>query len=156
MVTQAKNSMTKIFGLIVLVVFCLGVSNIAYSAIRFEHVAINVENPKQVADWYVKYVGLEILSASKKMIFVRDPGGNFMFEFYHKPDAVGSFASLNHSAGHVAFASDDADALSKKMQQGGAKIVDTTTNPVGDTVINMTDPWGNALQVIHRVKPKLK
>jgi len=84
------------------------------------------------------------------------PGGNFMFEFYHKPDAVGSFASLNHSAGHVAFASDDADALSKKMQQGGAKIVDTTTNPVGDTVINMTDPWGNALQVIHRVKPKLK
>ena len=36
-----------------------------------------------------------------------------------------------------------------------AKILTQFKNPAGDTVINMTDPWGNNLQVIHRVKPKL-
>jgi predicted enzyme related to lactoylglutathione lyase len=123
--------------------------------VRFEHLAINVENPKAVADWYVQYLGLTIVSASKKMIFVRDAGSHFMFELYNKPEAKGSFSSLSHASAHVAFAVDDADALSKKMVEGGAKILKTFTNPVGDTVINMRDPWGNMLQIIHRVKPKL-
>lgn len=150
-----KETGMKLFGLVIASVFCAGLTGTASAGVRFEHMAINVENPKAVADWYVKYVGLVILSASKKMIFVRDSGGNFMFELYKKPDANGSYSSLNNAASHVAFAVDDADAVSKKMLEGGAKILGTTTNPVGDTVINMTDPWGNNLQVIHRVKPKL-
>lgn len=136
-------------------VFSLSLAASAAAETRFEHLAINVENPKAVADWYVKYLGLEIISASKKMIFVRDPGGHFMFELYKKPEAKGSFSSLSHDAAHVAFAVDDADALSRKMVEGGAQILKAFTNPVGDRVINMRDPWGNMLQVIHRVKPKL-
>ncbi len=153
--TRHKVSLLKIIGLLMIGIFCVGFSGNISSAVRFEHLAINVDNPKEVADWYVKYVGLEILSASKKMIFVRDPGNHFMLELYHKPAAKGSFSSLNHAAGHVAFAVDDAEALAKAMEKGGAKIVGTKTNPVGDTVINVTDPWGNTLQIIHRVKPKL-
>jgi catechol-2,3-dioxygenase len=130
----------------------IGISN---ASVRFEHLAINVENPKKVADWYVKYVGLKIVSASKKMIFVSDPGKHFMFELYKKDAAKGKFSDLNHAAGHVAFATDDAEALAGKMVQGGAKKLKQFNNPVGDTVINMQDPWGNNLQVIHRVKPKL-
>jgi len=127
----------------------------AYSSVRFEHVAIDVENPKEVADWYVKYVGLTVISESKKMIFVGDTDHHCMFELYKKPGVKGRFSGLSHDAGHVAFATDDAAALSKKMVEGGAKILKQFTNPVGDTVINMKDPWGNNLQVIHRVKPKL-
>jgi len=136
------------------IVFCAfaGVSN---ASVRFEHVAINVENPQKVADWYVKYVGLRIVSESKKMIFVGDPDGNFMFELYNKPVAKGKYSDLNHAAGHVAFATDDAEGLAKKMVAGGAKLLKQFNNPVGDTVINMMDPWGNNLQVIHRVKPKI-
>ena len=155
MKTHHSGNLVHIIGLLIVGIFCISFSGNAYSAVRFEHLAINVENPREVADWYVKYVGLEILSASKKMIFVRDPGNHFMLELYHKPDAKGSFSSLNNSAGHVAFGVDDADTLSKAMVGGGAKILGTKTNPAGDTVINMTDPWGNNLQVIHRVKPKL-
>ncbi len=127
----------------------------AYSSVRFEHVAIDVENPKEVADWYVKYVGLTIISKSKKMIFVGDPGHHCMLELYKKPGVKDRFSSLEHKASHVAFATDDADSLSKKMVEGGAKILKQFKNPVGDTVINMKDPWGNNLQVIHRVKSKL-
>lgn len=152
---MSKRTKWKMVGLVVLGVLCLGLAETAAAEARFEHLAINVENPTAVADWYVKYLGLTIVSASKKMIFVRDAGGHFMFELYKKTGAKGSYSSLNHAATHVAFAVDDADALSKKMVEGGAKILKTTTNPVGDTVIDMTDPWGNMLQVIHRVKPKL-
>jgi len=132
-----------------------GFAGVSNASVRFEHVAINVENPKKVADWYVKYVGLKIVSESKKMIFVGDPDGNFMFELYNKPAAKGKYSDLNHAAGHVAFATDDAEALAKKMVAGGAKLLKQFNNPVGDTVINMMDPWGNNLQVIHRVKLKI-
>ncbi|MEJ2644384.1 MAG: VOC family protein [Gammaproteobacteria bacterium] len=146
-----RTPMVRLIG----VVLALGLAGAISAAVRFEHLAINVEHPRAVADWYVKYMGLKIVSASKKMIFVRDPGSHFMFEFYRKPGAKGSYSAMNHAATHFAFAADDADALAKRMVEGGAKILKRTTNPVGDTVINMTDPWGNMLQVIHRVKPKL-
>jgi predicted enzyme related to lactoylglutathione lyase len=155
MLKQTKTAVMKLAGLIVVTACCIGIIGVSSAAVRFEHMAINVDNPKAIADWYVKYVGLEILSASKKMIFVRDPGSHFMFELYKKPNANGSYSSMNHAATHVAFSTGDAQALSKKMVEGGAKILKTTTNPAGDTVINMKDPWGNKLQVIHRVKPKL-
>lgn len=125
------------------------------AATRFEHMAINVDDPQQVADWYVAHVGLKIVSAKKNMIFVGDEGNHFMLELYHKPEAKGRYSDLSHPSGHVAFAADDADAVANKMVEGGAKILKRFTNPVGDTVINMQDPWGNNLQVIHRVKPKL-
>lgn len=138
-----------------MLVFALFSSFTISASIRFEHVAIDVENPKAVADWYVKYLGLEIISETKKMIFVGDPDHNCMFELYKKPGVKSRLSSLSHDSAHVAFATDDAEGLSKKMVEGGAKILKQFTNPVGDTVINMSDPWGNNIQIIHRVKPKL-
>lgn len=127
----------------------------ANASIRFEHVAIDVENPKAVAEWYVKNMGLTIISESQKMIFVGDPDHHCMFELYKKPGVKNRYSSLSHAASHVAFSTDDAVVLSKKLVNGGAKVLKQFTNPVGDTVINMKDPWGNNLQIIHRVKPKL-
>lgn len=127
----------------------------ASPSVRFEHIAIDVERPTDVANWYVNYVGLTIISKSKKMIFVGDPGHHCMLELYKKPGVKVRFSSLSHAASHVSFATDDAAGLSKKMVEGGAKILKQFTNPVGDKVINMKDPWGNNLQVIQREKPKL-
>lgn len=156
---KRNKSVLSLGGILLVSVFSVVLSVVLSGAVvaetRFEHVAINVDNPKAVADWYAQYLGLVIVSASKKMIFVRDAGGHFMFELYSKPEAKGSYASLSHASSHVAFAVDDAEAMSKKMVEGGAKILNAFTNPVGDRVVNMRDPWGNMLQVIHRVKPKL-
>ena len=49
------------------------------------------------------------------MIFVGDQGNHFMFEMYNKPEAKGRYSDPSHPAGHVAFATDDADALANKM-----------------------------------------
>ncbi|MEJ2362204.1 MAG: VOC family protein [Gammaproteobacteria bacterium] len=150
-----KKLTSLIIGFILIVGISIGYSGLTSASIRFEHIAINVENPKQVADWYVKYMDLKIISASKKMIFVSDPGHHCMFELYKKPGVKVSYSSLSHAASHIAFATDDAERLAKKMVEGGAKILKKFKNPVGDLVINMRDPWGNNLQVIQRVKPKL-
>jgi len=153
--SRINKSVTVFCSFLLAGILLSGFTGVSSAAVRFEHVAINVDSPKKVADWYVKYVGLRIVSESKKMIFVGDPEGNFMFELYNKPAAKGKYSDLNHAAGHVAFATDDAESLAKKMVAGGAKLLKQFNNPVGDTVINMMDPWGNNLQVIHRVKPKI-
>lgn len=133
----------------------LGWAATGAAGVRFEHLALNVDNPEQVADWYVKYLGLQLVSKSKKMIFVADLRRHFMFEFYNKAEAAGRYSDINHAASHVAFAVDDAAAVAGKLVGGGAKILKEFTNPAGDKVINMADPWGNHLQIIQRVKPKL-
>jgi len=140
---------------ILIFAFYGGFVSSVHASVRFEHIAINVESPKIVADWYVTYMGLKIISESKKMIFVGDPDNHCMLELYKKPDVKDSYSDLTHDASHVAFAVDNAEGLAKKMVEGGSKILKQFTNPVGDTVINMTDPWGNNLQIIQRVKPKL-
>ena len=136
------------------IIFC-GLVGICPAAIRFEHFALNVESPKKVADWYIKFMGLKIISENKSAIFVGDPDSNFMFELYNKKEAKGKYSDLNHATSHVAFAVDDAEGLANKMVEGGAKLLKKFNNPAGDTVINIRDPWGNMLQVIHRLKPKL-
>jgi catechol-2,3-dioxygenase len=150
-----KKPISLLTGFILIVAAFSSYIGITSASVRFEHIAINVENPKNVADWYVKYLGLKIISSSKTMIFVGDPGHHCMFEFYKKPNVKDSYSQLSHNASHVAFATDNAEALSKKMVEGGAKVLKKFKNPVGDQVINMRDPWGNNLQVIQRVKSKL-
>ena len=153
--SNPNDNVSIFYRIIIASIFFIGLIGICTATTRFEHLAINVENPKKVANWYVKYVGLKIVSESKKMIFVGDLDNHFMFELYSKPEAKGKYSNLDHATSHFAFSTDDADALAKIMLDGGAKILTQFRNPAGDTVINMTDPWGNNLQVIHRVKSKL-
>lgn len=129
--------------------------SLALASVRFEHLAVNVENPSAIAAWYVKYVGLDIIAENKQTIFVGDSDHHFMFELYSKAEVNDSYSGLSHSASHVAFSTDDVEGLAKIMVEGGAKVLKQFTNSVGDTVINMKDPWGINLQIIHRVKPKL-
>ena len=149
------NTLAVVRAMVLVFACCLGWAGNGTAGVRFEHLALNVDNPEQVADWYVKYLGLQVVSKSKNMIFVADPRRHFMFEFYHKAEAKGQYSDINHAASHVAFAVNDAAAVAGRMLAGGAKILKEFTNPAGDKVINMADPWGNHLQIIQRVEPKL-
>jgi catechol-2,3-dioxygenase len=152
---KIETAIKQGIGLLLAASFLIGVAGVASATIRFEHVALNVQNPKEVADWYVKYVGLKIVSANKKMIFVGDPGGHCMFELYNKAEAKGKYSDLNHAAAHIAFATDDVKGLTAKLVKAGAKQLKETKNPAGDIIIDMLDPWGNMIQFAQRVKPKL-
>jgi|GEM_PF-5867145 len=59
--------------------------------IRFEHLAMNVDNSIEVAEWYRDNLGLKILREGKppgSKRFLSDPGGNMMFEFYSSKSVV--------------------------------------------------------------------
>lgn len=152
---NAQKSLKSLGGFLLAIAFLTGLAGNCFASIRFEHIALNVDNPKKVADWYVENMGLKIVSQNKKMIFLSDPDGNLMFELYNKKEAKDSYSDLNHASSHVAFASDNAESLAKKLIAGGASQLKKWKNPVGETIINMRDPWGNMIQIVQRIKPKL-
>jgi glyoxylase I family protein len=57
---------------------------------------------------------------------------------------------------HVAFMVDDVAAVRQKLIAAGATPVDEiTTTPAGDQLTMLRDPWGLAIQFVHRADPML-
>ena len=57
---------------------------------KLEHVAINVEDPKAMADWYVKNLDMQIVRSTDQppyMTFLADNVGQSMIEIYHNTEA---------------------------------------------------------------------
>jgi glyoxylase I family protein len=128
--------------------------------IRLEHVALNVADPVKMAQWYVDNLGMKITRegpAPINMRFLADAGGNMMLELYHNPpDAVPDYASMDPLILHVAFLVDDVEAIRSKLLAAGATPTDEiTTTPAGDKITILRDPWGLAIQFIHRANPML-
>jgi|SRR5208283_502167 len=123
--------------------------------IRFEHLGLNCVDQIVTADWYMKYMGLVELwqKDNRRVIYIGDSDGNFALELYAK-EAKDKLSNLNTDAFHIAFEGNNIEALAKKMIEGGAvQIGKTITNAIGDVVIDIADPWGNKLQLVHRKEP---
>ncbi|MGD8500221.1 MAG: VOC family protein, partial [Phycisphaerales bacterium] len=87
--------------------------------IRLEHVAINVENPEEMAKWYCTNLGMKIVRQGPppvNMRFISDAGGNMMLEIYHNPpDSVPDYASMDPLLFHIAFMVDDVKGTCRKL-----------------------------------------
>ena len=128
--------------------------------IRLEHVAVNVANPVEMAEWYVENLGMEIVREGPPPVngrFLVDSQGNMMLELYHNPpDAVPDYASMDPLLLHVAFLVDDVDAIREKLLAAGATSAgEVETTPAGDRIAMLRDPWGLAIQFVHRADPML-
>lgn len=128
--------------------------------VRFEHVALNVEDSIATAKWYRDNLGLKIIRegeapASKR--FVADPGGNMMFEFYHSRSAkVPDYASMNNHELHIAFMVDDVKAACDRLISAGAKLDgEIVVTGEGDEIAIVRDPWGIPIQFVKRARPML-
>ena len=126
--------------------------------IRFEHIALNVDNSLETAQWYRDNMGMKILrggddSGSKQ--FVSDPGGNMMFEFYHSKSAkVPDYAAMNNHEIHIAFMVDDVKAACQKLISAGAKMDgEIVVTGEGDEIAIVRDPQGIPIQFVKRAKP---
>lgn len=128
----------------------------------FEHLRINVADKGATARWYVDHVGLEIIPAKNDdVVYVADKDHNFMIEFTSIPDAKNTYSDVALNAYHLAFEGHRTiEAVAEKMLKNGAvQTGDIYRNKVGDFVLNLQDPNGFAVQLIHRVdafypKPK--
>ena len=129
--------------------------------VRFEHVGLNVADPIKAAQWYVDNLGMKILREGPAPInarFLGDADGNMMLEIYHNPpEAVPNYAAMDPLLLHVAFMVDDVEAMRSKLIAAGATAVgEVTTTPAGDKLAMLRDPWGLAIQFVHRADPMLK
>lgn len=130
------------------------------SRIRLEHVAINVENPVGMADWYCENLGMKIVRKGPppaNMRFICDAGGNMMLEIYHNPpDAVPDYASMNPLTLHIAFMVDDVKGICRKLVAAGATVAtEATVTDSGDELAMLRDPWGVPIQILTRANPML-
>ncbi len=83
--------------------------------IRLEHVAINVEDPVAMAEWYSENLAMKIMREGPPPInvrFVCDEQENMMLELYtNPPDAVPDYRAMNPLVFHIAFMVDDVEGI---------------------------------------------
>lgn len=148
--------------LMVMVAFCL--PSLAFGQhqkeplppVRFEHLHLNVADKAATAAWYVRNVGLEIVSTeNQEVVYVADPDHHFMFEFSSIPGLRTNYADIELDAFHVAFEGHKTiEAVAERMLEHGATpLGEIYRNKVGDYVLNLRDINGLNAQLLHRVDP---
>lgn len=128
--------------------------------IRLEHVAVNVEDPVEMAKWYCENLGMKIVRKGPppaNMHFISDAGGNMMLEIYHNPpDAVPNYRAMDPLSLHIAFMVDDVEKTRRRLVAAGAAIAtDITVTESGDKLLMLRDPWGVPIQFLKRAEPML-
>ena len=128
--------------------------------IRFEHVAINVEDPAAMAKWYCRNLGMRIVRKGPAPVnarFISDAAENMMLELYNNPpDAVPDYASMDPLLLHIAFMVEDVKGIREKLIAAGAiPVGDVTVTPNGDEIAVLRDPWALAIQFVKRAEPML-
>lgn len=131
------------------------------AAIRLEHVALNVQDPVKMAEWYCKNLQMKVVKKGPAPVnahFICDAGANMMLEIYHNPpDAVPDYASMDPLLFHVAFMVDDVKGIREKLIAAGATPVgEVSATPAGDEIAILRDPWGVAIQFVKRAEPMLR
>lgn len=124
---------------------------------KLEHVAINVEDPKELAQWYADTFDLTIVRASDEepyIHFVSDQQGTMM-EFYHNPAGpIPDYAAMHPVVFHIAFATDDIEGTRDQLVEAGATVVgDIVSFPNGDQLLFFRDPWHVPFQLVKRAAP---
>ena|SRR5690606_32974054 len=127
---------------------------------KFEHFALNVEQPIAMADWYEKNLGLKVVRRMDKapyMTFLADDSGTILLEIYHNPKSpVLDFKNSHPHAVHLAFVSADPYQDMEKLLQAGAETVLDENFEDGSHLVMLRDPWGLAFQLCKRAAPMLK
>lgn len=127
---------------------------------KIEHTAYQVEDPPAMARWYVEHLGLTVKRAQAERPFgqfLADDGDAVMLELYNNPTvAVPDYRGINPLVLHIAFWTDDVEATRARLLAAGATAEgEALVTPAGDHVAMLRDPWGLAIQFVHRAQPMI-
>ena len=127
---------------------------------KIEHTAYQVQDPVAVAGWYVDHLGLTVKRAQNERPFgqfLADDGDTVMLEFYNNPKvAVPDYRAIDPLILHIAFWTDDVEATRARLLAAGATAEgEALRTPAGDHVAMLRDPWGLAIQFVHRAQPMI-
>jgi glyoxylase I family protein len=128
------------------------------SDMRIEHVAFNVAEPVAMAHWYTQHLQMRVVRISGPpwhAHFLVDAANQSMIEIYYNSKApVPPYGTMDPLMLHLAFAVDDVRATRARLMQAGATAEgEVDTNPLGDDLAMLRDPWGFALQFVKRATP---
>ena len=127
--------------------------------LRLEHVALNVTDPRAVADWYVANLGMRIVrrvEGPPHTRFLADAAGATVIELYQNPAArIHDYRGMDPLELHLAFDSGDPDTDREALVQAGAIALSDAVLPDGSRLLMLRDPWGLALQLCARATPLL-
>jgi glyoxylase I family protein len=124
---------------------------------KIEHVALYVSEPGAVARWYSDHLGLSVVRSSgapSHTHFLADSAGTTVLEIQTGGLPAPDYAALDPTLLHLALATDDVAATRRRLLGAGATAVgEITTLDSGDELAMLRDPWGLALQLVHRSRP---
>lgn len=124
---------------------------------KFEHFALNVEDARAVARWYVEHCEMVILRAAAEPPwghFLGDREGRVVVELYSNPSAPFFDGRGGHPLTfHFAHAVSDAGAAKERLVAAGASVVEDGSNRGGMRIVMLRDPWGLPLQLCQRATP---
>jgi len=124
---------------------------------KIEHVALNVENPQDMAQWYTANLGLTIVKQDHNapyMTFLADNSGRMMIEMYNNPAApIPEYRKMHPLILHLAFVSDNPSEDRQRLVAAGANIVSDEILDDGSHLVMLRDPWGVCIQLCKRAKP---
>ena len=127
---------------------------------KFEHFAINVTHPVEMAAWYVEHLGLKIISQMNEspfMTFLADESGTIMLEIYNNSKgSILDFKNQHPLVVHLAFVSENPTEDKDRLLQNGANEISDELLTDGSHLVMMRDPWGFCIQFCKRAKPMLK
>ena len=120
---------------------------------RIDHVALNVKEPRLMAQWYVANLDMSFIRSSDEPPYVHmlvSADGGAMIELYANP--VGEFldyGSMHSLTFHIAIITDDLVKDRDRLVAAGAKVdSDIMVNPSGYQMAVIRDPWGHGLQLV--------
>jgi len=124
---------------------------------RFEHVALNVTEPKRMADWYAEHCGLSAvrsMDVAPFTHFMADETGRVILELYSNPKAsIPDYASRHPLEFHIALAVADAETDKRRLIEAEATLFEESNTADGSHLVMLRDPFGVPLQLCQRTQP---
>lgn len=123
---------------------------------KLEHVALNVEDPAGMAEWYSQHLRMRVVFVGDEPLhihFLADEAGS-MIELYHNTDAeLPDYAGIHRFNLHFAFAVDDIAAQRDRLVAAGATTEGDIVDMGAGEILFMRDPWHVPIQLVKRPKP---
>jgi catechol 2,3-dioxygenase-like lactoylglutathione lyase family enzyme len=125
--------------------------------LRIEHVALNVRDPRAMAEWYVAHLGMRVVrqvAGPPHTRFLADAAGRTVVEIYENGEArIPDYRAMDPLELHLAFDATAPDADGDALVAAGATLVSDSRLPDGSRLLMLRDPWGLALQLCARATP---
>jgi glyoxylase I family protein len=117
-----------------------------------EHIGLCAQEPKTLADWYVRILGFRIVWAleERNTYFVRARDGG-MIEIYPAQHPTDPMDNLHRGLRHIALSVSHLDAEIRRLRSAGVTLPEDMLVRTSDlNLAFFRDPEGNLLHLVQR------